>query len=333
MKTIRYTALLVAGFMIAASTSANVRAVELKLAHFVAPTHPYHPVFQWLASEVSKETNGALTIRIFPGGELGANPAEQFNRAVDGVADIAFVIPGYTAAQFPRTLVIEYPGVKNDAVAGTDAVWNAGDALKDEYRRVKLLSLWTINPAVLFTRDKPVRKLEDLKGMKIRVASKGGADMVKAWGATPVFIPVTEMYNSIQTGVVDGTIIDAGAAIAFKLTEICNYVTVGMNSTMTVFALVMNRDSWTKLPPEQKATLDKFTGITLAHKNNEAWDFLVDKGLKLMGSTPGKQVISLDPAEAARFNTAARSVLANYVAELDSKKMDGTAILKALNGK
>jgi len=157
--------------------------------------------------------------------------------------------------------------------------------------------------------------------------------MVKAWGATPVFIPVTEMYNSIQTGVVDGTIIDAGAAIAFKLTEICNYVTVGMNSTMTVFALVMNRDSWTKLPPEQRATLDKFTGITLAHKNNEAWDFLVDKGLKLMGSTPGKQVITLDPAEAAKFNTAAQSVLANYVAELDSKKMDGTAILKALNGK
>src|SRR6267154_1154334 len=136
MKTIRYAALLVAGFVIAASTSAYVRALELKLAHFVAPTHPYHPVFQWLANEVSKETSGALTIRIFPGGELGANPAEQFNRAVDGVADIAFVIPGYTAAQVPRTLVIEYPGVKNDAVAGTDAVWNAGDALKDEYRRV-----------------------------------------------------------------------------------------------------------------------------------------------------------------------------------------------------
>src|SRR5258708_1515828 len=132
MKTIRYTALLVAGFMIAASTSANVRAVELKLAHFVAPTHPYHPVFQWLASEVSKETNGALTIRIFPGGELGANPAEQFNRAVDGVADIAFVIPGYTAAQFPRTLMIEYPGVNNDAVAGTDAVWNQLEALNAE---------------------------------------------------------------------------------------------------------------------------------------------------------------------------------------------------------
>jgi len=333
MKTIRYAALSIAALARAASTSVNARATELKLAHFVAPTHPYHPVFQWLASEVSKETNGALTIRIFPGGELGADPAEQFNRAVDGIADIAFVLPGYTAARFPRTLMIEYPGIKSDAVAGTDALWNARDALKDEYSRVKLLSLWTINPAVLFTRDKPVRKVEDLKGMKIRVASKSGGDMVKAWGATPVFSPVTEMYNSIQTGVVDGTIIDAGAAIAFKLTEICNYVTVGMSSTMTSFSLVMNRDSWSKLPPEQKATLDKFTGITIAHKNNEAWDWLVDKGLKLMASTPGKQMITLDPAEAARFNAAAHNVLTTYVADLDSRRLDGTALLKALNGK
>ena len=333
MRTIRYAALSIAALVIAASTSANVGAVELKLAHFVAPTHPYHPVFQWLASEVSKETNGALTIRIFPGGELGANPAEQFNRAVDGIADISFVIPGYTAAQFPRTLMIEYPGIKNDAVAATDALWNARDALKDEYRRVKLLSLWTINPAVLFTRDKPVRKLEDLKGMKIRVASKSGGDMVKAWGATPVFSPVTEMYNSIQTGVVDGTIIDAGAAIVFKLSEICNYVTVGMNSTMTSFSLVMNLNSWNKLPPEQKATLDKFAGIAIAHKNNEAWDFLVNKGLKLMEATPGKQMITLDPTEATKFNTAAKGALTSYVAELDSKKLDGTAILKALNTK
>jgi TRAP-type C4-dicarboxylate transport system substrate-binding protein len=330
MKTIRYAALAIAALAVAASTSADVRAVELKLAHFVAPTHPYHPVFQWLAGEVSKETNGALTIRIFPGGELGANPAEQFNRAVDGIADIAFVIPGYTAAQFPRTLVIEYPGVRNDAVAGTDALWNARDALRDEYRRVKLLSLWTINPAVLFTRDKPIRKLEDLKGLKMRVASKSGGDMIKAWGGTPVFSPVTEMYNSIQTGVVDGTIIDAGAAIAFKLTEICNHVTVGMNSTMTSFSLVMNRASWDKLPAEQKAALDKFTGIAIARKNNEAWDSLVDRGLKLMGSTPGKQVITLDPAEAAKFNAAAQSVLTAYVAELDSKRLDGTTVLKEL---
>jgi TRAP-type C4-dicarboxylate transport system substrate-binding protein len=332
MKTIRYAALSIAALAITAATSANVRAVELKLAHFVAPTHPYHPVFQWLASEVSKETGGALTIRIFPGGELGANPAEQFNRAVDGVADIAFVIPGYTAGQFPRTLMIEYPGITNDAVAGTEALWNARDALKDEYRRVKLLSLWTINPAVLFTRDKPVRRVEDLKGMKIRVASRSGGDMVKAWGATPVFSPVTEMYNSIQTGVVDGTIIDAGAAIAFKLTEICNYVTVGMRSTMTSFSLVMNRDSWNKLSPEHRTTLDKFTGIAIARKNNEAWDWLVNKGLNVMASTPGKQAIALDPAEAAKFDAAAHRVLTTYVAELDAKKLDGTAVLKALNG-
>ncbi len=306
-------------------------AAELKLAHFVAPTHPYHPVFQWLAGEVNKETGGALSIRIFPGGELGANPAEQMNRAIDGIADIAFVIPGYTAAQFPRTLMIEYPGIRNDAASGTNALWDAREALGEEYRRVKLLSLWTINPAVLFTRDKPVRTLQDIKGLKIRVASKSGGDMVKAWGAIPVFSPVTEMYNSIQTGVVDGVVIDPGAAIAFKLTEICNYVTVGMDSILTSFALVMNRDAWNKLPADQKAVIDKLTGVTLARRNNQAWDALVGKSLGLMSSSPGKQVITLDPAEAAKFNAASREVLKSYIAELDSKKMQGATLHKMLS--
>ncbi len=310
---------------------AAVGATELKLAHFVAPTHPYHPVFQWLAAEVSKQTGGALTIRVFPGGELGANPSDQMNRAIDGVADIAFVLPGYTAAQFPRTLMIEYPGIRKDAGSGTNALWGAREMLGDEYRRVKLLSLWTINPAVLFMRDKPIRTFQDIKGLKIRVASKSGGDMVKAWGAVPVFSPVTEMYNSIQTGVVDGTIIDPGAAIAFKLTEICNYVTVGMDSTLTSFALVMNRDAWNKLPVDQKAIIDRLTGITLAQRTNQAWDVLVSKSLGLMSSLPGKQVITLDPAEAAKFNAASRNVLKSYVAELDSKKMQGDALFKKLS--
>lgn len=315
-----------------ATTPATLTAAELKLAHFVAPTHPYHPVFQWFAQELNKETGGALSVRIFPGGELGANPAEQMNRAIDGIADIAFVLPGYTSAQFPRTLMIEYPGIRNDAASGTKALWDAREALGDEYRRVKLLSLWTINPAALFMRDKPIRSLQDIKGLKIRVASRSTGDMVKAWGAVPVFSPVTEMYNAIQTGVVDGTIIDAGAAIGFKLTEICNYVTVGMDSTLTSFALVMNRDAWNKLPADQKAIVDKLTGITLARRSNQAWDALVMKSLDLMTSLPGKQVITLDPAEAEKFNAASRSVLTSYITELDAKKMQGAALHKILSG-
>lgn len=326
----RTAAFIIGAFALVAGAPNTATATELKLAHFVSPKHPYHSVFVDLASEVSAATGGKLTIRVFPGGELGANPDQQMSRAINGIADIAFIIPGYTAAQFRRTVLVEFPGVEKDVNSATDALWGARKALAPEFNRVKLLSLWTNNPGVLFMRDKQVRTLADIKGLKIRVSSKSNGDMVQAWGATPVYSPVTEMYNAIQTGVVDGVIIDPGAAIIFKLNEICNSVTVGMNATMISFGLVMNRDSWDALPDDQKAVLDKYAGSTLAHKSVAAWGVLVQKSLDLMASSPGKQVITLDPAEAAKFNAASATVLKSYVAELDSSKLNGTELLKQL---
>ena len=101
---------------------AATSAKELKLADFQPPTHPYVAnVYAPLQAEVKDKTGGQLSVRLYMGGELGAGPAEQFTRAVNGVADIAFALPGYTAANFPKTLLTELPGVI-DPVKGTERV-------------------------------------------------------------------------------------------------------------------------------------------------------------------------------------------------------------------
>jgi TRAP-type transport system periplasmic protein len=322
---------LVAAALLCAAVSAA--AQELKFAHFVPPTHPYHPqVFVPFAQELEKETGGKLKVRIYPGGELGANPAEQFNRAVDGVADIAMVIPGYTAAQFPRTMLMEYPGVVKSPDDAARGLWNARELLADEYRRVKLLSMWTITPGAIYTRDKPVRTLSDLRGMKLRVASSVGGDLVKAWGATPVFMSVTEVYNALQTGVVDGVLIDGGAALAFKLIEVSKYVTVGMDSVLTTFFLAMNRDAWNRLPAEHKAALDKVTGLHMGERAYKIWDAVSAKGLQAIGNTPGKELIRLSPEEAAKFNATSRSVTDAAIASLEAKGIPARKIAAAMRG-
>ncbi len=306
-------------------------ATELKLAHFMSPKHPYHAhVFEWLGAELDAATDGELTIRVYPGGELGPGPVEQFNRAIDGVADIAFGLHGYTAPQFPRSLLMEYPGVAKSSDSAARGYWNAIDLIGDEYKRVKVLGLWTITPAAIFSREKPIRSLDDLQGLKVRVASKGHGAVITAWGATPVFMPVTEVYNSMQTGVVDATLIDPGAALAFKLNEVSKSMTVGMQSPLATFFLVMNRDSWDALSDEQKAIFEDLTGLSLSERAHTAWIVASKKGFELMDSDPDREVIRLSADEAARFDAASSGVLGTAIADLEGRGIPASEIVEAM---
>ncbi len=328
----RILAALAAASAAALLAAGGAGAQELKLAHFMAPTHPYHPqVFVPFAQELEQATNGRLKVRIYPAGELGPNPAEQFNRTVDGVTDLAMVIPGYTAAQFPRTLLMEYPGVARSPDSAARGLWNARTLIEEEYRRVKLLSLWTITPAALYTRDKPVRGIADVKGLKFRVASSVGGELIKAWGGTPVFLPVTEVYNAMQTGVVDGVLIDGGAALAFKLIEVSKYVTVGMQSTLTTFFLAMNRDAWNRLPAEHQAAVERVTGLALGERAFRIWDAVSAKGIQAIAAAPGKELIRLSAEETAKFDAASNAVTESAIAALEAKGIRAKTIVGAMN--
>lgn len=140
---------LVAGLLggaiaVPALVSTPAMSAEIKLAHFMSPRHPMDRFLMrpW-TEEVAKATNNALTIRIYPGGALGKGPVAQFKRAVDGVADVTFGLPGFTSKLFPRTGVIELPGVAKDAVVAANQLWDAFPLLAPEWARVEVLALWT----------------------------------------------------------------------------------------------------------------------------------------------------------------------------------------------
>ncbi|SVA82387.1 uncharacterized protein METZ01_LOCUS135241, partial [marine metagenome] len=155
------------------SGGSTLFAKELKLAHFMPPMHHLHKnMFVPLAKDLSAATNGNLTIKIFPSGALGKGPVQQYKRALQGVADIVFVIQAYTASIFPKTMIAGKAGLGNTGEEVTRRLWKVyHQHLADEYTKTKLLAIWGIYPAALMSRKKPIRTLADVKGMKIRISS------------------------------------------------------------------------------------------------------------------------------------------------------------------
>lgn len=307
-------------------------AEELKFANFMAPTNPSEAgAFLPFAEKVAASTGGEVTVRVYSGGELGAGPAEQYSRAVDGVADLAFGLPGYTASNFPLTLLTELPGVLSEET-GTETIWKNIDLFKDEYRRVQLISLWSNAPNLLYTRDTAVRKPSDAVGLKIRVPSRNTGLMVESWGATPVSMPVSEIYNSLQTGVIDGALIDGTATKAFKLGEVANYLTVGMDTTLSPFFIIMNRDSFDALTDEQQQALTQ-AGEEVSVMANQVQLTEGAKGIEDFSAMDGKEVIRLTDDEAAAFNALSAKARETVVAETEAEGLPAQAVVDALSAK
>ncbi|MFH1797188.1 MAG: TRAP transporter substrate-binding protein [Pseudomonadota bacterium] len=323
----RKMALALAAALFAATSVAS--AAELKLADFQPPTHfVVKNVYDPFAAQISEKTGGAVTVKVYMGGELGPGPAEQYSRAVDGVTDIAFGLPGYTASNFPKTLLAELPGVIS-ADTGTARMNANVEMLSDEYKRVVLLGIWNNAPNIIFTANKPVRTLADLKGLKIRVPSRNAGLVVEAWGASPVSMPAPEIYNAMQTGVIDGAMTDATTLGAFKLAEVTKYITTGMDTTISSFFLIMNRDSFEALSEDQQKVVSE-AGREAAMNGNKAWLGIADKALAGFAAAEGKEVVTLSGEEAAKFNAASAAVLDKVVAEAEAQGIAAKAFVDAL---
>lgn len=314
---------------LAAAAATTATAEELKLADFQPPSHfVVEKVYTPFAEAVSAATGGEVTVEIFMGGELGPGPAEQYNRVVDGVADIAFSLPGYTASNFPKTLLTELPSVIQ-ADTGTERILANIDMLSDEYRRVVLVGLWNNAPNLLLMAEKPVNTLDDLAGLNIRVPSRNAGLVVQAWGANPVSMPAPEIYNAMQTGVIDGAMIDATTLRSFKLAEVTNHVTTGMQSTISDFFLIMNRDVYSDLDDTARQAIAE-AGKQASRNGHDAWATAASAALEGFAATAGKEVITLSEAEAARFDEKSAAAVAEIISATEAGGIAAQAFIDAL---
>ncbi len=287
-----------------ATAAAPALADELSFAHFVPPQHTITAsVVDPLTTGLAEATGGALTVHTYPGGELGAGPAEQYVRALQGVADITWGLPGYTSSQFPKAMMVELPGAVPEGMTGYDMLWNAYDAgeLADEYPGTHPLALWAAEPNVMIMKDDDIRTPEDLAGLKIRVAGSSAAAVVEALGATPVQMPAGEIYNALQTGLIDGVFTGSSAILDFKLDEVANSYTIGAPLGRVSFYVVMNEGRYDALPEDQKAALDEIAGRPLSKSAEDAWNAKGEAAIAEVKAAGDNTVIELSPEEAQAF--------------------------------
>ncbi|HEY7246287.1 MAG TPA: TRAP transporter substrate-binding protein [Xanthobacteraceae bacterium] len=305
---------------------AGAQPIELKLAYFVGDQHA---MSQWLikwANNLEKDSGGRIAVKRFPGSQMG--PVQQhYDFVRTGQADVAWFLHGATPGRFPLTELVQLPYLVGSAEIGTKVLNDAelrSKFLDAEHKGVKVLLLLTHQPGNVHTTKRPIRTVEDMKGLRIRFASPTIRDFIAALGGTPVGVLPTEQVEQLQKGTIDGVFIDyGGAGIAFKMGGVLKYSTE-MYSYVSSFGVAMSPDFWNRLPPDLQALVTKsMTGVE--KEVGEAWDGLDIPGKKAI-MDGGGEAIRLSPEENARFRKIGAEVAQAKVHDLESKGVPARAI-------
>ncbi|MYE16961.1 MAG: TRAP transporter substrate-binding protein [Gemmatimonadetes bacterium] len=281
---------------------------SLVLAHFMSPLSSVRAdVVVPFAERLAELSEGRLTVTEYMGGALGSSPRGYYSLLLDGVADVVATLPGYTSAVFPMTALSVYPGVCDSAIECTEALQRARPMLEDEYR-ARVLAIWSATPPVLVTRDRPVRKLEDLQGLKLRVSSRLEMPFVEALGASPVMQPISEVQQNLHNGVIDGVVMTAGGILPYQLQEAAAYVTTWLPLSAAPFVLLMNRDTYASLSSAERSWVDQASDAWLSMSGAWGYEATGARGLRVAREA-GVELIDLPDREKARFEDAVAGTL------------------------
>lgn len=293
---------------------------HLKWAVFVPNTElTYRMVMKPFAEAVQKETEGAVAFDLFPNGALGRNPAQQPQMVLDGVADLAWIIPSYSPGRFPDTEVLELPGIFKSARESTLVAQRLRDrnAFAD-YVDYYVVGLWGAPPYSIHTNF-PVNSIADLKGKIIRVSGKNESAALRALGAVPVGMPITEVAEAISRGTVGGLATQLSPLADFGLDRVTNSHFFIRLETVTV-AIVMNKKKYKSLSQPSLAAIDRNAGAALAGK----WIDAVTKDneviLNRLKSDPKRKIVFPSQAETDEVEKLFEPIRAEWVAASERNK-------------
>ena len=299
------------------SERAYAKVISLKVAMYFPPPTFQSKVLEEFCRELEKRTGGQVKVDYYTGGSLLKAPA-MFDGVVSGVADIGYSHVYYTAGRMPVTEAAGLP-------LGYPSAWVGSQVLNDFYQEfkpkefdaVKVLWLNTSPNTAIATAKKPIRKLEDLKGLTIRAPSLAG-EVIKALGGTPAPTPMMEVYDAISKGVIDGETSNFETLFAFKFAEVVKYTTsVWQINNPYPFYLVMNKKSYKKLPRDIKTIFDTLVG-EYKERYILMWNSIDFIG-KAFGMKKGVEFIELPPSELPKWQAAVEPVIDNYVKRMVGK--------------
>lgn len=271
----------VAGLVAASPAAAQT---TLTLSAWVPPAHALTTTQAEWCAQLEKKVPGKVKCNSLP--RAVAAPPGTFDAVRNGLADISFVVHGYTPSRFVTTQMAEFPFLGNSSEAVSVAfqrIYAKYPAFAEEHKGVKVLAAFTHGPGVVFNTKRPIAKVDDLSGLKFRVGGGMVNEISKSLGMNVTLKPAPESYELLSTGVMDGTLFPAESTESFKIDKIIKYVTQfpgGLYNTSFVF--VMNQAKYDALPPDVKKAVDELAGENMARMMGRAWDKVDRRGIALM---------------------------------------------------
>ena len=303
---------------------------HLKWAVFTPDSEmTFRTVMKPFAEAVQRETNNAVVIDLFPNGALGRNPGQQPQMLIDGVADIAWVIPSYSPGRFPDTEVLELPGMFKDLREASLVATrlNAHNVLHD-YGDYYVIGLWGTAPYSIHTNF-PVNSIADLKGKTIRASSKNESAALRAFGAVPIGMPVTEIPEAISRGTISGTTSHMAPFFDFGLDRVTNnHFFIGLG--VVPVAILMSKKKFDALPESARAVIQRNAGEALTKNWIGSITSYNEANLEKLKSNSKNKVVFPSPAELDDAQKLLAPVREEWVAVSDRHKELKAALDKEL---
>lgn len=312
-------------FLTSIPAQAQEKTMKLRLSTMWPTQHPLTRLFADWGKDVEKATNGRVTVTVFAASTLSP-PMQVYDNTVKGVVDIGTNLLAYSPGRLPLSEVLQQPlGYKN----GYQATKAANEYYKKfkpkEFDDVKVMFLHGAAPGFIFTKN-PAKSVADLKGLRIK-ANAENADIVKNLGASPVTMPVTETYDALSRGVVDGTLFPLEALQGFKIAEVVKTVIEDYPmSYMTSMYCIMNKDKWNAISPADQKAIEKINEEYI-EKFGKKWVELDAKAVEFAKSK-GVTFVKVSKEDEALTAQRMKPILDDYVKMTKAKGLPGDEALK-----
>jgi TRAP-type C4-dicarboxylate transport system substrate-binding protein len=308
------------------------QSVTLKFHTFMAPTsNVWLNMHKAWMNQVEKDSKGRIKFEAYPAMQLGGTPVQLYDQVRDGVVDITWTLPGTTAGRFPRVEVFELPFIMSNAEATSKAYWEYVQTVApDEFKETHVLALNVHGPGCIHTVDKPVKSVNDMRGLKLRAPTRQVTKLVGALGAIPIGMPLPQIPDALTKGTIQGCVIPWEVVPAVKVQELTKYSAefdpAGGSLYTTTFVMPMNKAKYESLAPDLKKIIDANSGLATSGwlgKVQQAGDIPGRKAAVAHGNT----IFTVSAAEAQEFRRRSRQIEVEWVADMDKRGLNGRKLL------
>ena len=319
---------MIAGLVaLAAPVAVNAQSITLTYAFFApATTFPAKQMEYW-AQQINERTNGQVRVQTFPGGTLlGAR--EMYDGVSSGVTDIGLGAPSYDPGRFPLTSGASLPVGFPNATVASQTLWALTNEIQPkEFENYKVIAMFTTEPGYIMSRQ-PAGNAAQINGMKLRAAGTG-VPVLSALGAAPVGMPMPDVPQSVQTGVIDGTMTSREVLQDFRLAESLKYVT-DYPTVVVSFAAVMDRKRWERLPDNVKAVIEELGPEMATWTGHYHDEENVGAAMEWSKREHNVQVVSLSDEERAAWDAKLAPMETQWVQEMTAAGHDAEGYLARL---